>query len=132
MTDVSSGGWFNIGKAAGRSLYRLPLALREPDEGVTHVSTLTAAYNDPWVNPCSGGIFGQQAIAEALDLSLRQAQRRVFHKPIGNFIRWVDGLPATNVQSCHAPREQLKAEARAAHLPNLRQFTNRPKKLGEY
>lgn len=113
VTYVSSEGWFDIGVATGRSLYRLPLALRDRDEGRTHVAC--HIYDDPWVNPRSGGVIGHKGIAVALGRSLSQVQRSVFDTSLGAVLRWVDGVLASNVTTLQLIREVLDARAHTAH-----------------
>jgi hypothetical protein len=101
---------------AGRTSNRIPsqmLTDESPDgERVTVVGSLVAAYGDPWVDPRSGGVIGQQAITGKLLMTLRQAQRTVLKEP---WIRWVGDIPATNVASLASwdLRHQLKT--RNAH-----------------
>ena len=81
--------------------------------------SLCFIYDDPWVNPCSGGVIGQRDIAVALGRSLSQVQRSVFDKPIGAAIRRVGDLRASNVATLQAIREALDSQARTAHLTAL-------------
>lgn len=118
-TFVNSG-WFNLEAATGRSLCRIPLALREPEEGIGHVSSLCVAYGDPWVNPCSGGVIGQQGFAESLGRSVRQVQRKVFGTQLGEAIRWVGDMPAASAATLQVIKGTLDTQARAAHLKALR------------
>ena len=118
-TYVDSGGWFDIEAATGRSLYRLPRALRERDEGRTHVTSICCVYGDPWVNPRSGGVIGHRDFAVSLNRSLRQVQRAVFGTPLGAAIRWVGGVPAAPGATLKAIREALDTQARTAHLTAL-------------
>ena len=80
---------FIIPASRSRALYRLPRALRERDEGRTHVTSICCVYGDPWVNPRSGGVIGHRDFAVSLNRSLRQVQRAVFGTPLGAAIRWV-------------------------------------------
>jgi hypothetical protein len=47
------------------------------DPPMTEISSLVAAYGDPWINPCSGGAIGRQDIAAKADCSDRHAGRTV-------------------------------------------------------
>lgn len=118
-TYVDSAGWFDIEAATSRSLYRLPLALRERDQGRTHVTSVCCIYGDPWVNPSSGGVIGHRDIAVSLGRGLRQLERVVFHTPLGAAIRWVEGVPAASGATLQAIRDVLDTQARTAYLANL-------------
>jgi hypothetical protein len=118
-TYVDSAGWFDIEAATGRSIYRLPLTLRERDEGITHPMSLCFIYDDLWVNPCSGGVIGQRDIAVAPGRSLSQVQRSVFDNPIGAAIRKVGDLRGSNVATLQAIRVALDTQVRTAHLTAL-------------
>jgi hypothetical protein len=114
------GDWFDIGRATGRSLYRLPAevvapALRgDPREAITHCNTVCAAYGDPAVDPRSGGVVGLRAIAASLGRSESRV-RRILGDERASFVRWAGDLPASNVGSLNAFREALDASAAEAH-----------------
>lgn len=54
-----------------------------------------------------------------LDRSRRALQRTAYIEPIRSEMRWVAGVPASNVQSLDALRERWDAQARASHLAAL-------------
>jgi hypothetical protein len=111
-------GNFDLMTATGRSLYRLPTALRD-QYGQTKVTSLVAAFGDPWVNPCSGGLVGHAAIAEGMGRELRQVQRTVFGQPVGAAIRWAHGIPASHVSSLADMRKNLDTLVHDAHCAAL-------------
>lgn len=112
---VDAHGWFDLGAATGRSLYRLPVKAREADEGLTHCSSLVALFGgDVAVDPRSGGVIGFPVIAEALGRSERQT-RRLLRSSEACCVRWCGDLPATAQNSAAALRELFDAKAREAH-----------------
>jgi hypothetical protein len=70
--------------------------------------------------------FGASRLTPTYEL--RQVQR-LRNKPDAGFIRTAYSIPASNVASLSAFRDQLDAEARVAHLPNLKQFKTDPSRF---
>lgn len=120
---VRPDGWIDLTVATQTKVRGLPRRLRD-EEGWTHVNTLVAVFSDAAVNPRSGGVIGHTAIASELARSLRQVERSVYNTELRDHLRWVDDVPASNVQSLQALRELLDSRARAAHLKALSRPTN--------
>jgi hypothetical protein len=107
-------------RAFGRDRYHVPRKIpTEVESCMTVVGSLVAAYGDLAVDPRSGGIIGQQAIARKIPMTERHARRTVLREP---WIRWIGNVPATNVASLAAWGLAHQEQARAKHLPNLVQF----------
>lgn len=113
-----NGEWVDLEKLFGMEQRHIPRALREPDEAITHVSSLQALYG-PWVDPRSGAVLGHAAIAERLGRGERQS-RRILKMPEAGFIAWAHGIPASHVSSLAAFKATLDTRAREAHLAALR------------
>lgn len=104
---------------AGLSPYQIPRTMPKAGDMhsmVTNVASLAAAFDDPATHPHSGGVIGQQAIADRIGLSDRQARRTVLKQP---FVRYHGRVAASNVASLDAWAETHRAEARAAHMKAL-------------
>jgi hypothetical protein len=116
---VTPDGLFNLAGAMETDLRRVPRALLD-EFGWTRVETLVADFDDPAVDPRSGGVIGHKAIAHALNRSRRQVERAVYNKALRYELRWSNRIPACAAQSLDVIRERLDAMARDAHLASLR------------
>lgn len=117
-------GWVDLSQLTGWSAYRLPTALRDQDVTDTRIESLMGVFGgDLWLNPSSGGVFGQGNIAHAVGLSLRQAERTVLQEP---FIRRAHGVAASNVASLTAWREGHGARVRETHRDALHRTSTDP------
>ena len=101
-TLVDDNGLFDIAAALERAnaadLRGVPKRLRDKrEQGRIHCNTLVAIYDDPWINPASGGLIGS-AVARAFEWTEGHLRRMRREGKI-DFVRWVDGVPASHVES---------------------------------
>jgi len=115
---VNSDGLFDLAAVMQTNRRRVPRALRD-EFGYTTGETLVAKFGDPAIDPRSGGVIGHGPIAKALGRSPRQVERIVYNTMLRGELRWVDGTPASAVQSLAVMRERLDTHARDAHLTAL-------------
>jgi hypothetical protein len=111
-------GWFNLAASTGYSVRRIPLAIREPDEGLTHCDSIVAAVHDPACDPRSGGLVGTRQIAPFFDMQTRPFQRYVAVDL--RFLRWLaEGIPVSHVNSIAAAGTAHRARVRRENLARL-------------
>lgn len=118
-TFVDSAGYFRIADAMSCEYSHVPKGLREPDEGVIHVTSVVDAFQDPATNPLSGGVVGLKPMAAYLGRHPRTLQRTLFKEPYRSELRWAHRVPASNTASLDAIRERFDAQARNSHLAAL-------------
>lgn len=82
-----------------RSEYRIPTAMRLPDDSRGYCSSLAVLYGDRNVDLRSGGLIGYPQIGQRFGLKQRQTER-VLRGPHGEgVVRWVADIPATHVNT---------------------------------
>lgn len=118
---VNGDGWVNLEAWTGRSLRTIPLAFREPDEGMTHVSSLMPQINDPCCDPRSGGIACIKQMARYYGVKPQQFKRHIL--PTLDFVRWFGNIPVSNVNSLQEGGLNYQQRVRDKNCANLKQYS---------
>lgn len=114
---VDRGRWVDLEAWTGRSWNTIPTAYREPDEGITDISSFMAEIGDPHCDPRSGGIAGVAHIAPFYGVGVQQFKRAIL--PGLSFVRWLGDIPISNVNSVQADGVRYQRAVRDKHCANL-------------
>jgi hypothetical protein len=114
---VVDDDWIDFAAWTGRSENTLPTALREPEDRVTRVTSLMAQIGDVHCDPRSGGIAGHGRIGSYYGVGEQQFRRYVV--PTLDYVRWLSGIPITNVASAQADGLRYRARVNATRRANL-------------
>lgn len=106
--------WIDLCKLLDRTEYRIPAAMRDPGDTMGHCGSLAALYADPAIDPRSGGLLGYPEIGRALGLSQRQT-RRILAGPLGECVRWISDVPATNTSTADEIRARHETLVSVTH-----------------
>ncbi len=74
---LAKEGLVDLSEWTGRSPYRLPLDIREPDHHWTYCSSVVAAVGDPACDPRSGGIAGNEHLAQYYGVTTEHFRRNI-------------------------------------------------------
>ena len=119
---VDKDGWINLEEWMGRACSTIPLAIRDPDQAITHVTSLLATLGDPHCDPRSGGIASVESMAAIYGVTSPHFRRNILRDL--KFVRRLDGLPVSNVNSLQASAAERKETVRAKNCANLVQYAN--------
>lgn len=114
---VDKHGYIHLDRWTGRTLYRLPLSIRERDEALMHVNSFSSVVNDPACDPRSGGIAGNEILARIYGVGVQQFRRNI--RPSLHYLRKLADMPVTNVFSAENDAERYKAEKIKSWAKNL-------------
>ena len=114
---VGDSDYIDLEKWTGRPLSRLPLSIREKDEPLMHVNSLSYLVDDPACDPRTGGIAGYENIARIYGVGLQQFRRNI--APKLSYLKWLEDIPVTHVSSAMNDAELYKIEIRKSWMGNL-------------
>jgi hypothetical protein len=122
--EIDGTLYIRIVEATGKGELHLPKELKDPRcDGVVAVDSLNAAFDDPWVNPCSGGVIGKETICEYLGITGRTFQRQSRSGGVLAYIPSVGGgsarVYAANQSSLDNSAAQLEEYRRRSSMKNL-------------
>ena len=117
MRGVDAKGWVDLEEWTGHSVRRTPLAIREPDEPVTHCDSIVAALGDGACDPRSGGVAGTAHLAERFGVEAQQFRKHIL--PGLDFVRRLGGIPVTNVASLQAGAAEYRERVHRARCERL-------------
>lgn len=114
---VDANGWVNLEILTGLPQSHIPKFVREPDDPITHCSSLTALVGDPACDPRAGGIGGVKRLAAIYGISEQHFRRHIL--PNLPWIRWLANIPMTNVASVCAHKSTYKMAVYETRCGNL-------------
>ena len=118
---VDRDGFINLEEWMGRACGTIPLAIRDRDQAITHVSSLLATVGDLNCDPRRGGIACVNSMADIYGVTNPHFRRNIL--PRLKFVRLLAGLPVSNVSSLQASAARYKETVRAKNCENLIQYT---------
>ena len=114
---VGDTEYIDLAKWTGRTLYRLPLSIRERDEALMHVNSFAYLVDDPACDPRLGGIAGNANLAKIYGVGVQQFRRYI--RPSRTYLKWLLDIPVANVSSVTNDAEIYRAEIRNCWVENL-------------
>ena len=114
---VDKKGYIDLEKWSGRPTNSIPLSVRDPNEAMLHVSSLSFLINDSTCDPRSGGIAGNENIAPLYGASTEHYRRNITKKR--DYIKWLDDIPVTHISSATNDAYLYKQEVKEQRLKNL-------------
>ena len=101
-------GWIDLQAWARRPLNRLPLEIRNQDEGYTHCNSLMPLIEDPACDPYNGGVAGNFNMAKFYTVGVQQFRKNI--RPQLDFLRFIGGIPLSNISSLqnHASKYETR------------------------
>ena len=113
--------YFNLEEATGRSPRNIPKDFGPYKDRVS-VEQLLQVFGDPWIYTGSGGLIGDNGIAEFTGFNVRHLRRTLFKE---SWVRKVGNLHALNVSSYYAWLKGYNQQcSRNKKRPRNRQFTD--------
>jgi hypothetical protein len=122
IDETVVGEYVDLVKWMGYSLRRLPISIRDADEGLLHVSSLAAMIGDTTCDPRSGGIAGSGNLAEIYGVGVQQFRKNILSKL--TYVRDLGGIPVTHVSSAQADAQNYRAKVRKQRCDNLKKWTD--------
>ncbi len=110
-------GWFDLEKWTGLPSSHIPKSIREPSDVITHVDSFMAIVGDSACDPRSGGIAGADHIAEYFEVSAAYFRRKIL--PNLKWVRYIKGIPVTNVNSADYGGQQHQTAVERKRFDNL-------------
>lgn len=114
---VDEHGWVNMEAWTGRPLRSLPKSIREPDEALSHCSSITAATGDICCDPRSGGIADVSVMAEMYGVGEQQFRRNIL--PNLDYVRWLGNIPVMHQNSGYIGGMAYRDEVRRQRSARL-------------